>query len=140
MAKRLIIGAGVNGKPVAEAAELNGLVEVVGFVDDALGVRTLVLGYPVFGSAAELTGHTFVCDQVLVAAGNNAFRASLTDRLLQAGLLLATWVYSKAMGVALCPNGRSVCRHGRRYCGHCGGVGSRRYRQLRRGGRPPFTR
>jgi sugar O-acyltransferase (sialic acid O-acetyltransferase NeuD family) len=95
--KLLIIGAGGHGQSVVEAAELNGQFEVVGFVDDALAVGTLVLGYPVLGSAADLTGYAPVCDQVLVAVGNNGLRASLVDRLVQAGLSLATVVHPQAM-------------------------------------------
>ncbi len=95
--KLLIIGAGGHAQSVAEAAELNGQFEVVGFVDDALAVGTLVLGYPVLGSAADLTGYASVCDQVVVAIGNNALRASFADRLLQAGLLMATVAHPKAM-------------------------------------------
>ena len=95
--KLLIIGAGGHGQSVAEAAELNGQFEVVGFVDDALALDTLVLGYPVLSSIADLTAFASVCDQVLVAIGNNALRASLVDRLVQAGLSLATVVHPKAM-------------------------------------------
>jgi sugar O-acyltransferase (sialic acid O-acetyltransferase NeuD family) len=95
--KLLIIGAGGHGQSVAEAAELSGQFYVVGFLDDALAVGTLVLGYPVLGSAVDLTGYALVYDQVLVAIGNNALRASLVDRLVQAGLSLATVVHPKAM-------------------------------------------
>lgn len=95
--KLLIIGAGGHGQSVAEAAELSGQFEVVGFVDDALAVGTLVLGYPVLGSAVDLTAYASVCDQVLVAIGNNTLRASLVARLVQAGLSLATVVHPQAM-------------------------------------------
>lgn len=95
--KLLIIGAGGHGQSVVEAAELSGQFEVVGFVDDALAVGALVLGYPVLGSAVDLTAYVSVCDQVLVAVGNNALRARLVDRLVQAGLSLATVVHPQAM-------------------------------------------
>ena len=49
------------------------------------------------GSAVDLSGYALVCDQVLVAIGNNALRASVVDWLLQAGLSLATVVHPKAM-------------------------------------------
>ena len=91
------MGAGGHGQSVAEAAELNGKFEVVGFVDDALAVGTLVLGYPVLGAAGDLTVYTSVCDQFFVAIGNNGLRASLVDRLVQAGLSLATVVHPQAM-------------------------------------------
>jgi sugar O-acyltransferase (sialic acid O-acetyltransferase NeuD family) len=95
--KLIIIGAGGHGQSVAEASELNGQFEMVGFVDDALAVGTLVLGYPVLGSTADLTVYGSVCEQVLVAIGNNALRARLVDRLVQAGLSLATVVHPQAM-------------------------------------------
>ena len=95
--KLLIVGAGGHGQSVAEAAELSGQFEVIGFVDDALAVGTLVLGYPVLGSAADLGDYASVCDQVLVAIGNNALRVSLVDRLVQARLSLATVVHPQAM-------------------------------------------
>jgi sugar O-acyltransferase (sialic acid O-acetyltransferase NeuD family) len=95
--KLLIIGAGGHGQSVAEAAELSSHFEVVGFVDDALAVGTLILVYPVLGAAVDLGGYASVCDHVLVAIGNNAMRASLADRLLQAGLSQATVVHPKAM-------------------------------------------
>jgi sugar O-acyltransferase (sialic acid O-acetyltransferase NeuD family) len=95
--KLLIIGAGGHGQSVAEAAELIGQFQVVGFTDDALAVGALVSGYPVLGSAVDLSGYAAVCDQVFVAIGNNALRADLVDRLLQAGLSLATVVHQKAV-------------------------------------------
>ena len=95
--KLLIMGAGGHGQSVAEAAELAGQFEVVGFVDDGLTAGTAVLGYPVLGGSADLSAYVSVCDQVIVAIGNNALRASLVDRLLQVGLRLATVVHPQAM-------------------------------------------
>jgi sugar O-acyltransferase (sialic acid O-acetyltransferase NeuD family) len=95
--KLLIIGAGGHVQFVADSAELNGQFEVVGFLDDALAVGTLVFGYPVLGSAVDLSGYASVFDQVVVAIGNNALCASLADRLLQAGLSLAKVVHPKAV-------------------------------------------
>jgi sugar O-acyltransferase (sialic acid O-acetyltransferase NeuD family) len=95
--KLLIIGAGGHGQSVAEAAELNGQFEVVGFVDDGVAMGALVMGYPVLGGAAHLSAYASMCDQVAVAIGNNALRASLVDRLLQVGMPLATVVHPKAM-------------------------------------------
>lgn len=96
-AKLLIFGAGGHGESVAEAAELCGQFEVVGFVDDALPMDSCVLGYPVLGSAADLKVYGSECDQAIVAIGNNALRASLVGRLLQAGMSLATVVHPLAM-------------------------------------------
>lgn len=95
--KLLIIGAGGHGQSVAEAAELTGQFEVVGFADDALAAGTVVLGYNVLGGAANLSAYDSACDQVIVAIGNNALRASLVDRLLQVGMSLATLTHPKAI-------------------------------------------
>jgi sugar O-acyltransferase (sialic acid O-acetyltransferase NeuD family) len=95
--KLLIVGAGGHGQSVAEAAELNGQFEVIGFVDDGVAIGALVMGYPVLGGATLLSAYAAVCDQVVVAIGNNALRASLVDRLVQAGLSLATVMHPKAM-------------------------------------------
>lgn len=93
----LIVGAGGHGQSVAEAAELTGQFDIVGFVDDALPVGALVLGYPVVGSASDLSAYSAVCDQVIVAIGNNELRAKLIHRLIQTGMSLALVVHPRAI-------------------------------------------
>jgi len=95
--KLLVIGAGGHGQSVAEAAELSNQFEVVGFADDALTVGSLVLGHSILGSTADVSVYLPLCDQVVVAIGNNALRARLSDQLVRSGLLLATVVHPNAI-------------------------------------------
>ncbi len=115
--KLLIIGAGGHGQSVAEAAELNGQFELMGFVDDALAVGTLVLGYPVLGSAADLTGYASVCNRF---GGHWQQRLALQfgRSAASSGPVAGDGGASKSHGVAPCPTGRRVCRHSRHFCGH----------------------
>jgi len=48
----LVIGVGGHGRSVAEAAELSGYFEVVGFLDDLLPVGETVLAEPLLGPVA----------------------------------------------------------------------------------------
>jgi hypothetical protein len=61
--KLLIIGASGHGRSVAEAAELSGAFEVVGFLDDVLPVGTVVLNGAVLGSISGLSSldHLYRC-------------------------------------------------------------------------------
>jgi sugar O-acyltransferase (sialic acid O-acetyltransferase NeuD family) len=98
----LIIGAGGHGASVAEAAELSGTFEVVGFLDDALPVGQAVLNGSVIGAIGglrnvdRLDSYRAVCDQVIVAVGNNAVREKLTQRLVNAGFAIATVIHPRA--------------------------------------------
>ena len=49
----LVVGAGGHGRSVAEAAELSGQFEVVGFLDDSLPAGATALGLPVLGPVAH---------------------------------------------------------------------------------------
>jgi sugar O-acyltransferase (sialic acid O-acetyltransferase NeuD family) len=95
--KLLIIGAGGHGQCVAEAAELSGQFEIVGFLDDACRAGECVLGYPVLGALDDIAAYASMCIQVAVAIGNNMLRASLFDKLKLTGLPLATIVHPKAI-------------------------------------------
>ena len=92
----LVIGAGGHGRSVAEAAELTDLFTTVGFLDDSLPIGATVLNVPVLGSVATIADHYQVCDQVIVAIGNNAVRENLTHQLTKAGVELATVVHPRA--------------------------------------------
>ncbi len=100
--KLLIIGAGCHGASVAEAAELSGAFEVVGFLDDALPVGKAVLNGAVFGaiigyiSLDHLDRYRAACDQAIVAIGNNAVREKITQQLVDAGFDIATVIHPRA--------------------------------------------
>lgn len=92
----LVVGAGGHGRSVAEAADLTGLFTIAGFLDDSLPVGTTVLNAPVLGPVATMADHHHVCDQVIVAIGNNAVRESLMQQLTNAGFEFATVVHWRA--------------------------------------------
>lgn len=50
----LVVGAGGHGCSVAEAADLSGLFEVVGFLDDSLPAGESVLSLPALGPVASM--------------------------------------------------------------------------------------
>ncbi len=50
----LVVGAGGHGRSVAEAADLSGQFEVMGFLDDAAPVGERVLGDHVLGPIASM--------------------------------------------------------------------------------------
>lgn len=92
----LVVGAGGHGRSVAEAAQLSGHFEVVGFLDDAAPVGERVLGRHVMGSVAGMGDHRSVVDQAIVAIGNNAVREKLMQQLTEVGYAMATVVHPRA--------------------------------------------
>lgn len=100
--KLLIIGAGGHGTAMAEAAELSGAFEVVGFLDDALPVGKAVLNGAVLGAISGLSSlyhldsYRAACDQTIVAVGNNAVREKITQQLVDAGFDIATVIHPRA--------------------------------------------
>jgi sugar O-acyltransferase (sialic acid O-acetyltransferase NeuD family) len=92
----LVVGSGGHGRSVAEAAELSGQFEVVGFLDDSLPAGEAVLGLPVLGPVASMAHHRVTADQAIVAIGNNAVREKLMQQLAEAGIALATVVHPRA--------------------------------------------
>ncbi len=93
----LVVGAGGHGRSVAEAAELSGQFEVVGFLDDSLPAGETVLGLPVLGPVASMAHHRAAADQAIVAIGNNAVREKLMQQLTEAGFTWATVVHPRAI-------------------------------------------
>lgn len=93
----LVVGAGGHGRSVAEAAELSGQFEVVGFLDDALPPNKLVLGVPVLGALASMAQHQSIVNQAIVAVGNNAVREKLMMQLTVVGFTWATVVHPRAI-------------------------------------------
>lgn len=93
----LVVGAGGHGRSVAEAAELSGQFEVVGFLDDSLPTVEPVLGVPVLGTVASTAHHRAAAEQAIVAIGNNVVREKLMQQLAAAGFDLATVVHPRAI-------------------------------------------
>lgn len=92
----LVVGAGGHGRSVAEAAELSGKFDVVGFLDDSMSAGETVLGSAVLGLVGNIANHRSACDQVIVAIGNNAVREKLMHQLAKTGFEFATVVHPRA--------------------------------------------
>lgn len=92
----LVVGAGGHGRSVAEAAELSGQFEVMGFLDDAAPVGERVLGSYVLGPVASMADYCSVVDKAIVAIGNNAVREKLMQQLTECGYAMATAVHPRA--------------------------------------------
>lgn len=93
----LVVGAGGHGRSVAEAAELSGQFEVIGFLDDALPVGVIVLGLPILGPFNNMAIQRSAADEAILAVGNNAVREMLMKKLTVAGFKLATVVHPRAI-------------------------------------------
>ena len=96
----LIVGGGGHGRSVAEAAELSGTFDVVGFLDDALPIGQPVLRRVVLGAVANLSqldSYRVACDQVIVAVGNNTVREKLVKQLIDAGFDIASVIHPRAV-------------------------------------------
>lgn len=93
----LVVGAGGHGRSVAEAAELSGQFEVVGFLDDALPEGKIVFDLPVLGPVAGMAEQRAIVDQAIIAIGHNAMREKLMRQLTLAGFELATVVHPRAI-------------------------------------------
>ena len=93
----LVVGAGGPGRAVAEAAELSGQFDVVGFLDDAFPAGKLVLNVAVLGPMVNMGHHRAAADQAIVAIGNNAVRENLMQQLAAAGFVFATVIHPCAI-------------------------------------------
>ncbi len=96
--KCLIIGARVDGhaKVVLEVLRTAGEHEVVGFVDDDPGKRSLVInGVPVLGAMKDIPAlrHSHGVKGAIVAIGNNPARRALAANVKAEGLLLVNAIH-----------------------------------------------
>ena len=92
----LIIGAGGHGQSVAEAAELSGKFQVLGFLDDSFSSEADVLGRPVLGNLDSLPLFRSLFDTVIIAIGNNYVRQKLMHQVADAGYPIATVIHPQA--------------------------------------------
>lgn len=92
----LVVGAGGHGRSVAEAAELSGQFELLGFLDDAMPVGERLLGSHVLGPVGSMADHFSVADQTIVAIGNNAVREKPMQQLTEARYAMATVAHPRA--------------------------------------------
>ncbi len=100
MARSLvIIGAGMHGRAVAEAAELSGHWQEILFVDDRWPALQETAGRKVVSNLAGLSGLSGLAAdqaQAIAAVGNNALRAGWVKAIEAAGLPLATVIHPAA--------------------------------------------
>lgn len=82
---------------MAEAAELSGKFDIVGFLDDAICTDVKLLGYPVLGPLGNISKHREACDQVIVAIGNNEVREALMQGLMIDCIEIATVIHPRAI-------------------------------------------
>lgn len=92
----MIVGAGGHGRSVAEAAQLTGLFEVVGFLDDSRSIGTKALGWPILGPISSRSEHRRVCDLAIVAIGDNTLRRRLMGQLGEEGFEFASVFHPRA--------------------------------------------
>ncbi len=92
----LIVGAGGHGRSVAEALEVIGIVSIAGFVDDRWPKLDAVYSYSVLGNTANFKSLRLYASCAVVAIGNNAMRALLTERLVEAGFSMLTVIHPLA--------------------------------------------
>lgn len=91
-----IIGAGQNGGQVYNILKLDRSVEIAGFLDDAADKRgRTVHGLPVFGTVADApaVAKKEMIRRAIVAVGNNAVRARLTNALEAADLKIVSAIH-----------------------------------------------
>lgn len=78
MTKLVIIGAGGHAKVIAETVSLNAHFELVGFIDDAISVGTIIYkSYSVIGDMSQIGLISQDCDEFVMGIGNNSIRKSI---------------------------------------------------------------
>lgn len=96
MKQLIVLGAGGNGRVVAEAALLCGTWESVAFLDDSPAAHT-VLGLPVLGGLAHTRALNQNICSIIVSIGDNALRLRLCHAVKAQGFTLGTVVHPRAI-------------------------------------------
>ncbi|MGE8637349.1 MAG: acetyltransferase [Achromobacter sp.] len=89
----LIVGAGMHGRAVAEAAQLSGMWAEIQFVDDRWPDLQVAGGRKVVCNLQGLDSLGAMDSQAIAAVGNNALRAKWVRAIEEAGLPLATVIH-----------------------------------------------
>ncbi|WMD19381.1 acetyltransferase [Achromobacter seleniivolatilans] len=92
----LVVGAGMHGRAVAEAAQLSGMWAEILFVDDRWPELQETGGRRVVCNLAGLPGIADHDTQAIAAVGNNALRAKWVQTIQDAGVSLATVIHPAA--------------------------------------------
>lgn len=94
----LIYGASGHAKVVLDAAEKQGVYEILGILDDdATSHGSDFCGYPVRGSFDYLENDAIRDTKIILAIGSNRIRASLSKKLRVAGFKFATIIHPSAV-------------------------------------------
>ncbi|MGX5913523.1 NeuD/PglB/VioB family sugar acetyltransferase [Aliidiomarina sp. Khilg15.8] len=94
--KLLIVGAGGHGRSVAEAAMLEDKWDVIHFVDDCFHEVETINEVAVVAPLQKLITTAHHYQGIVIAIGNNATRAQLTQQLLNVSLPLVTIIHPSA--------------------------------------------
>jgi sugar O-acyltransferase (sialic acid O-acetyltransferase NeuD family) len=92
----LILGAGGQGKAVAEAALLSDQWQRIAFVDDRWPGLCEIFGWPVVSDLAGLVGLQALADGAIAAVGNNVVREQWIKAIRSAGLPLTEVIHPRA--------------------------------------------
>lgn len=93
--KLIVLGAGGQGRVVADIALQTGRYGEIGFLDDSSDVPSRNLPFPLFGGFSDFERWLDEADFV-VALGNNKKRETVQERLSAAGATLAVLVHPRA--------------------------------------------
>lgn len=93
MKKLMILGAGGQGKVVADIARLCGYTDIA-FLDDNQSLTSWV-GYPVLGGMGQAGAYTDW--EFFIAIGNSMLRQKLQQQLVQTGKTVATLIHPNAV-------------------------------------------
>jgi sugar O-acyltransferase (sialic acid O-acetyltransferase NeuD family) len=96
MSNLLILGAGGQGKVVAEIAGLMGQWERIAFLDDREDLRE-VMGIPVIGKLSDYASCRDQFPSAFVAIGNNPLRIKWMESLLDEGFELPALVHPSSV-------------------------------------------
>lgn len=92
--RAIVLGAGGHGRSVAEAVQVAGEMDLIGFLDDI--ATEAVWGVPVLGPTSEMSVFRDEAEALIVAIGNNALRKELYQKALAAGFSLPAIIHPRA--------------------------------------------
>lgn len=95
MENLLIIGAGGHGRVVLETAELEGIWDNIGFLDDRVDVN-MVLGHNIIGKMDDYKKFADQYESAIVCIGNNEKRLELIKDILKMGYKVPAIIHPKS--------------------------------------------
>src|SRR5262245_8648183 len=90
----VIVGAGRQGRVIADAFDAGCAGVIAGYLDDTKGRGEPVRGYPVLDTFAAMRDRAFVADHAwIVALGDNLIRGDLCRALAEAGATMVNAIH-----------------------------------------------